>query len=64
MQAGEILRRTAFNTLDKLRGGKLKKIKTVNKREIMEGITEEYAKRRLELLLTYAKENSPYYKEY
>ena len=27
MQAGEILRRTAFNILDKLHGGKLEKIK-------------------------------------
>ena len=43
MQAGEILRRTAFNLLDKLHGGKLEKIKKVNKREIVEGITEEYA---------------------
>lgn len=64
MQAGEILRRTAFNTLDRIKGGKLEKIKTVNKREIMEGITEEYAKRRLDFLLSYAKEHSPYYKKY
>ena len=41
MQAGEILRRTAFNILDKLHGGKLEKIKKVNKREIVEGITED-----------------------
>ena len=45
MQAGEILRRAAFNGLDRLHGGKLAKIKAVNKREIVEGITEEYAQR-------------------
>ena len=64
MQAGEILRRTAFNILDKLHGGKLEKIKKVNKREIVEGITEEYAQRRVEMLLDYAKKHSPYYKNY
>lgn len=64
MQAGEILRRTAFQMLDKLHGGKLEKIKTVNKREIVEGVTQEYGKRRVEMLLDYAKKHSPYYKEY
>ena len=38
MQAGEILRRTAFNILDKLHGGKLEKIKKLNKREILKVI--------------------------
>ena len=47
MQAGEILRRAAFNGLDRLHGGKLAKIKAVNKREIVEGITEEYEQRRV-----------------
>ena len=64
MQAGEILRRTAFNALDKMQGGKLDKIKKVNKHEIMEGITEEYAQRRVEKLLDYAKKHSAYYKDY
>lgn len=31
------------------------KNKKVNKREIVEGITEEYAQRRVEMLLDYAK---------
>ena len=64
MQAGEILRRTAFQMLDKLHGRKLEKIKTVNKREIVEGVTQEYGKRRVEMLLDYAKKHSPYYKVY
>ena len=64
MQAGEILRRTAFNTLDKLQGGKLEMIKKVNKREIMEGVTEDYVQRRIDALLDYARKHSTYYKEY
>ena len=64
MQAGEILRRAAFNGLDRLHGGKLAKIKAVNKREIVEGITEEYAQRRVEMLLEHAKKHSAYYKDY
>ena len=46
MQAGEILRRTAFVALDMVRGGKLDKIKKVNKREIVDGVTREYLDRR------------------
>ncbi len=63
MQAGEILRRTAFNLLDAMQGGALEKLKKVNKREIVEGITEEYEKRRLRTLLSYAKESSAFYRE-
>lgn len=63
MQAGEILRRTAFVTLDKLQGGKLDKIKKVNKREIVEGVTKEYADRRIGALLDYAGKHSEYYRE-
>ena len=64
MQAGEILRRTAFNILDKLHGGKLEKMKKSKiKGRIVEGITEEYAQRRVEMLLDYAKKHSPYYKK-
>ena len=54
----------AFNTLDKVQGGKLATIKKVNKREIMEGVTEEYIARRVEKLLEHAKNHSAYYREY
>lgn len=64
MQAGEVARRLAFNTLDKVQGGKLATIKKVNKREIMEGVTEEYIARRVEKLLEHAKNHSAYYREY
>ena len=63
MQAGEVLRRIAFCTLDQLQGGKLKKLKDVNKREIVEGITPEYEKRRLQGILEFARENSAFYRE-
>ena len=33
MQTGEVLRRVVFNLLDAAKGGKLKKLKEVNKRE-------------------------------
>ena len=39
MQTGEVLRRVVFNLLDAAKGGKLKKLKEVNKREIVEEIT-------------------------
>ena len=42
MQIGEVLRRVVFNGLDAAKGGKLKKLKEVNKREIVEGVTEDY----------------------
>lgn len=35
MQTGEVLRRVVFNLLDAAKGGKLKKLKEVNKREIV-----------------------------
>lgn len=38
MQTGEVLRRVVFNLLDAAKGGKLKKLKEVNKREIVEGL--------------------------
>ena len=60
MQAGEILRRTAFVALDKIQGGKLDKIKKVNKREIVEGATKEYVDRRIGALLDYAGKHSEY----
>lgn len=64
MQTGEVLRRAAFNVLDKRNGGKLNRLKQVNKREIIEGISAEYADRRIQLLLDYAKEHSQYYRDY
>ena len=53
MNTGEVLRRTVFNLLDASKGGKLQKLKEVNKREIVEGVTEEYMERRLKTLLDY-----------
>ena len=38
MQTGEVLRRVVFNLLDAAKGGRLKKLKEVNKREIVEGV--------------------------
>lgn len=63
MQIGEVLRRVVFNGLDAAKGGKLKKLKEVNKREIVEGVTEDYRERRVQALLKYAKCHSPYYRE-
>ena len=64
MQTGEVLRRVVFNLLDAAKGGKLKKLKEVNKREIVEGVTPEYMERRIDLLLDYVKKHSPYYKKH
>ena len=36
MQTGEVLRRVVFNALDAAKGGKLKKLKEVNKSKIIE----------------------------
>ena len=63
MQIGEVLRRVVFNGLDAAKGGKLKKLKEVNKREIVEGVTEDYRERRVQALLEYAKCHSPYYRK-
>lgn len=63
MQIGEVLRRVVFNGLDAVKGGKLKKLKEVNKREIVEGVTEDYRERRVQALLEYAKCHSSYYRE-
>lgn len=62
MQAGEVLRRAAFNTLDFVQGGTLNKIKKVNKREIVEGVTDSYVERRLNSLMEYAKKHTEYYR--
>lgn len=63
MQAGEVLRRSVFNGLDKVKGGKLATIKKVNKGEIVSGVTEEYVERRLDVLLAYARENCAFYRK-
>ena len=55
MNTGEVLRRTVFNLLDASKGGKLQKLKEVNKREIVDGVTEEYMERRLNTLLDYVR---------
>ena len=57
MQAGEVLRRVAFNALDTIQGGRLKKLKEANKREIVNGITPEYRERRLQAIMDFAKEH-------
>lgn len=64
MQIGEILRRTAFNGLDAMKGGKLNRLKEVNKREITEGVTTAYMERRVRTLLDYAAEHVPFYEAY
>ncbi|NCB92717.1 MAG: phenylacetate--CoA ligase family protein [Clostridia bacterium] len=64
MQAGEVIRRVTFDALDAVKGGKLKKLKMVNKREIVEGVTEEYIERRTHAILDYVKAHSAYYKDH
>jgi len=63
IQVGEVGRRWVFNVVDAFRGGKLRRLKEVNKREIVDGVTDDYVNRRIEKLLYYAKENSEFYKE-
>ena len=64
MQTGEVLRREVFNLLDAAKGGRLKKLKEVNTHELVEGVTEDYMERRVQTLLSYVKQHSPYYKEH
>lgn len=64
MQTGEVLRRLVFNGLDYMKGGKLNTLKKVNKREIVDGVTEEYVQRRVRAILDFAKENSAFYRTY
>ena len=64
MQAGEILRRIAFNTLDFVQGGTLNKIKKVNKREIVEGVKDSYVDRRLSSIMQYAKKQTNFYNKH
>ena len=53
MQTGEVLRRVVLNLLDAAKGGTLKKLKEVNKRDIAVGVTPEYVERRIDMLLNY-----------
>lgn len=62
MNIGEVTRRFAFNTLDKMQGGKLNMLKEVNKSEIVSGVTPEYQIRRKNALLQYAASNCAYYR--
>ncbi len=62
MQAGEVLRRFAFNLLDKVRGGHLGALKAVNKECIRIGVTEEYRQKALRAILDEAAENCPFYR--
>ena len=63
MQTGEVVRRTAFNLLDRIHGGRLNRLKEVNKREILEGISQEYEDRRLKAILGFAKNHSEFYRD-
>ncbi len=60
-QFGEVVRRTAFDALDLMHGGVQKKLKEVNKREIVEGVSETFPKRRLQLILEYADKHCEFY---
>ena len=62
MQAGEIIRRTAWKALDGMKGGRLQKLKMVNMREIEEGVTPEYIQRRLNAIMRYASSRCPFYR--
>ena len=62
MNTGEVLRRTAFNLLDRMKGGRLQKLKEVNKSEIVYGVTDEYRRRRVAAITEYAGTMCPLYR--
>ncbi|MCR5295383.1 MAG: phenylacetate--CoA ligase family protein [Lachnospiraceae bacterium] len=62
MQAGEIIRRKVFFSLDKMNGGKMKRLIEVNKAEIVNGIRPEYEERRLSMILDYARIHCAFYR--
>lgn len=64
MTGGELIRRFAFDCLDKVRGGKLKLLKEKNKSCILQGVDESYPVERIEKLLDYACKHSDFYKPY
>jgi len=61
MQAGEVIRRKAYNALDALKGGRMNKLIKVNMLEIVLGTTEAYRKRRLKAIMDYARANCEFY---
>ncbi|MDO4477838.1 MAG: phenylacetate--CoA ligase family protein [Lachnospiraceae bacterium] len=63
MQAGEVLRRTAFNALDLLHGNRQKKLKEINKQIIVKGVNPELAAKRKAKILAYAAKNCAFYRE-
>ncbi len=63
-QPGEIIRRAAFNGLDALRGSRQNRLKKVNMREIVEGVSYDFPDKRLQMILKYAKEHSKFYSQY
>ena len=63
MQFGEVARRSAFRLLDNMHGGKQQKLKEVTKSELVNGVTEEYRRRRMGAILEYAHSNCPFYQE-
>ncbi len=62
MNAGEILRRQGFLMLDRLQGNRQERLKEVTKAEIVSGVTEDYIRRRIGAILSYAHENCPFYR--
>ena len=60
---GEIWRRAGFNALDALKGYPNKKIKTLNKKCIMQGVKDGYRDERIRDLMDYASSQCPYYRE-
>ena len=60
----ELVRGKTFECMDFLKGGTLTRIKEVNKREIIEGVSDDYVKRRLNTLMEYSKRNSQFYKAF
>ena len=63
MQFGEVARRRAFQLLDNMHGGKQQKLKEVTKFELVNGVTEEYRRRRMGAILEYAHSNCPFYQD-
>ena len=61
MQTGEVLRRSAYNMLDKVHGGRKERLLAANKKKFLGGITPAYKERRLQKLLSYAKEHCEFY---
>lgn len=61
MQTGELMRRCAYDALDKAHGGKKEKLLAANKRRFLGGVSPSYMERRLRKLLGYAREHCAFY---